>query len=242
LQQQSSFDLQQQQQPSSTPALAGMLRRLSHPESDSASIMQQYGGIPNTSLSSHGELGNNLNLQQPHQMSSYQHPHFPSSSNSINPMMGGNIPGTSLSSFSSVPSNSNTNQGIHQQQVVPPPPPYSQQQSTSMGMMPTSTPFSGHQIPSSSSSNMHYMMGPGPSNFGQQGPQPFINSTQMTPNQMSFAAFQQQQQMAAQMAGSQHHGGGPPVNLMGGGQQQSAAGGGGNQLPPNFPSGSQGGF
>jgi len=118
-----------------------MLRRLSHPESDSASIMQQYGGIPNTSLSSHGELGNNLNLQQPHQMSSYQHPHFPSSSNSINPMMGGNIPGTSLSSFSSVPSNSNTNQGIHQQQVVPPPPPYSQQQSTSMGMMPSNFLF-----------------------------------------------------------------------------------------------------
>jgi len=90
---------------------------------------------------------------------------------------------------------------------------------------------------------MHYMMGPGPSNFGQQGPQPFINSSQITPNQMSFAAFQQQQQqMAAQMSGSQHHGGGPPVNLMGGGQQQSTAGGGGSQLPPNFPSGSQGGF
>jgi len=86
------------------------------------------------------------------------------------------------------------------------------------------------------------MMGPGPSNFGQQGPQPFINSSQMNPNQMSFAAFQQQQQMAAQMSGSQHHGGGPPVNLMGGGQQQSTAGGGGSQLPPNFPSGSQGGF
>ncbi|CAK5086697.1 unnamed protein product [Meloidogyne enterolobii] len=137
LQQQSSFDLQQQQ-PSSTPALAGMLRRLSHPESDSASIMQQYGGISNPSLSSHGELGSNLNLQQQHQMSSYQHPHFPSSNNSINPMMGGNIPGTSMSSFSSIPSNSNTNQGLQQQQqIVPPPPPYSQQQSTSMGMMPS---------------------------------------------------------------------------------------------------------
>uniref|UniRef100_A0A1I8BJS7 Mediator of RNA polymerase II transcription subunit 23 n=1 Tax=Meloidogyne hapla TaxID=6305 RepID=A0A1I8BJS7_MELHA len=228
LQQQSSFD----HQPSSTPSLAGMIRRLSRTESDSASVMQQYGGIPPNTLEQQQNFAIHgmSNIQQ--QMSSSQQQHFPSSS-SINPMMG-NIPLPSMSSF---PSSSNTNQGMQQQQqILPPPPPYSQQQSTSMGMMPTSTPFSGHQqIPSSSSSNMHYMMGPGPSNFGP--PQAFINATQMAQNPMSFAAFQQQQHMAAQMSGS-HHGG--PVNLMGGGQQSTS--GGGSQLPPNFPSGSQGGF